>query len=216
MGEKAISPVPEQPLSHGKKPSLLPRDQALIALFAALIAVLGVFGIIPIGPVAITAQTLGVMLAGTVLGPRRAVLAVLCFLALTLAGLPLLSGGRGGLAPFFGPSAGFLLGWLPGVAMIALLAPKQGQRYSLTRALLANFVGGIVVIYSLGLPVAAWRLGSGIGAGLLAAAEFLPGDIFKVVIAALIGRSISRAFPIPPAGLRRGESWKSDSAARRY
>lgn len=216
MAEQGISPPPAQHGRARRRPQLLPRDQALIALFAALIAVLGLFGIIPIGPVAVTAQTLGVMLAGTLLGPRRAVLAVLCFLALTLAGLPLLSGGRGGLAPLFGPSAGFLLGWLPGVTVIALLSPRPGQRYSLARGLLANFVGGILVIYAIGLPVAAWRLGTGIGASLLAAVEFLPGDLIKVVIASLVGQSIARAFPIPPAGLRRGESWGAAPATHRH
>jgi len=186
---------------------LLPRDLALIALFAALIAALGLFGMIPLGPVAITAQTLGVMLAGTLLGVRRSVLAVLCFQVLTLAGLPLLSGGRGGLAVLFSPSAGYFLGWLPGVLTIASLAPRQGKPYSLIRALLANVLGGIVVIYAFGLPVAAWRLGSGVSATVLAAVEFLPGDIIKAVVAALIGRSLLRAFPIPAAGLRRGEDF---------
>ncbi|MDF0730110.1 biotin transporter BioY [Pseudomonas entomophila] len=200
----SVVPAPEG--STAVRRPLLPRDLALVALFAALIAALGLFGILPLGPVAITAQTLGVMLAGTLLGPRRAVLAVLCFHALTLAGLPLLSGGRGGLAPLFGPSAGFLIGWLPGVAVIAWLAPRAGKGYSVGRALLANLLGGILVIYALGLPVAAWRLGSGVSASLLAAVEFLPGDLIKAVIAALIGRSVFRAFPIPPAGLRRGES----------
>ncbi|MBD9579190.1 biotin transporter BioY [Pseudomonas sp. PDM23] len=202
--DDSVLPSHRQP-AKARRP-LLPRDLALIALFAALIAVLGLFGVLPLGPVAITAQTLGVMLAGTLLGPRRAVLAVLCFQALTLAGLPLLSGGRGGLAPLFGPSAGFLLGWLPGVAVIAWMAPRDGRHYSLGRALLANFVGGILVIYAAGLPVAAWRLGSGLGASVLAAVEFLPGDLLKVVLASLIGRSLFRAFPIPPAGVRRGES----------
>ena len=49
-------------------------------------------------PVPITLQTMGVMLAGSVLGARRGALAVLTFLALVAAGLPLLAGGRGGLA----------------------------------------------------------------------------------------------------------------------
>lgn len=203
MSESAL---PSGDASTGRRRPLLPRDLALIALFAALIAVLGLFGTLPLGPVAITAQTLGVMLAGTLLGPRRAVLATLAFLVLTLAGLPLLAGGRGGLAPLFGPSAGYLLGWLPGVVVIAWLAPRNGRNYSLLHALLANIVGGIVVIYALGLPVAAWRLGNGLSAVILAAVQFLPGDLLKAVIAALIGRSIFRAFPIPPAGLRRGES----------
>lgn len=208
----SASALPRGNAAHGPRRPLLPRDLALIALFAALIAVLGLFGTLPLGPVAITAQTLGVMIAGTLLGPRRAVLAILTFLVLTLAGLPLLAGGRGGLAPLFGPSAGYLVGWIPGVAAIAWLAPRSGRNYSLTRAVLANVVGGVLVIYALGLPVAAWRLGNGAGAVALAAVQFLPGDLIKAVVAALIGRSIFRAFPIPPAGLRRGESHSSSAS----
>ncbi|MFZ0157482.1 MAG: biotin transporter BioY, partial [Kineosporiaceae bacterium] len=66
------------------------RDLALVAVFAALIAALGLAGVIyPFGSVVpITAQTLGVMLAGSILGARRGVLAVLTFLVLVAAGLP--------------------------------------------------------------------------------------------------------------------------------
>ena len=63
-----------------------------------------------LGGVPITAQTLGVMLAGVMLGPIRGALAVLLFLFLVALGLPFLSGGRGGLGVFMGPSVGFLIG----------------------------------------------------------------------------------------------------------
>ena len=74
------------------------RDLAQIAIFAALIAALGLPGTITVGPtgVPITLQTLGVMLAGGILGARKGFLSVLVFLVLTSAGLPLLAGGRGG------------------------------------------------------------------------------------------------------------------------
>ena len=72
------------------------RDLAYIALFAAITAVLGLLPAVPVPavPVPITAQTLGVMLAGAVLGARRGFLALLLFLALVAIGLPLLAGGR--------------------------------------------------------------------------------------------------------------------------
>ena len=72
---------------------------ALVSLFAALIAVFGLIPKIdlPLG-VPITLQTLGVMLAGCMLGPKRALQALLLFLAAVAIGLPLLSGGRGGHA----------------------------------------------------------------------------------------------------------------------
>lgn len=73
-------------------------DLALVAAFAAFIVVLGLPGALFAGsPVPITIQTLGVMLAGALLGWRRGALAVLVVLALCAVGLPVLAGGRGGL-----------------------------------------------------------------------------------------------------------------------
>ena len=87
---------------------LTSRDLALVASFAALIAVLGLPGafLLPGNPVPITLQTLGVMLAGSILGWKRGALSVMVLL-LVAAGLPLLSGGRTTITAFAGPSAGF-------------------------------------------------------------------------------------------------------------
>ena len=88
------------------------RNLTHIALFAALIAGLGLIPKIDlISGVPITAQSLGIMLCGTVLGAKRGFLAVLLFVVLVAAGLPLLSGGRGGIGLFVGPSAGYLIGF---------------------------------------------------------------------------------------------------------
>src|SRR5688572_15289657 len=96
------------PTAPREETAVKTRDLAYIALFAAIIAVLGTIPAIPVGPVPITAQTLGVMLAGGVLGARRGFLSVLLFLVLVAVGLPLLASGAGGLAPFVGTSAGYL------------------------------------------------------------------------------------------------------------
>ena len=104
------------------------RDLARIAVFAALIVALGLVGPIPVpGLVPITAQTLGVMLAGLVLGARRGAAAVGVVILLAAIGLPVLSGGRGGLGVFFGPTVGYLLGWVSG-AVIAGLIANSGPR----------------------------------------------------------------------------------------
>src|SRR5689334_10040414 len=81
------------------------RDLVLSALFAAIIVALGIL-------VPITAQSMGVMMAGVVLGARRGSIAVLIVWVLVAIGLPVLSGGRGGLAAFAAPTTGFLIGWL--------------------------------------------------------------------------------------------------------
>jgi biotin transport system substrate-specific component len=79
------------------------RDIVYIALFAAIVGALGMFPPItlPLIGVPITAQSLGVMLAGSVLGARRGGLAIVLFLVLVAIGVPLLAGGRGGFGVLF-------------------------------------------------------------------------------------------------------------------
>ncbi len=123
------------------------RNVVMIALFAALIAVLGLIPKIQLGfGVPITAQTLGVMLAGTVLGARRGALSVLLFLLLVAIGLPLLSGGRGGLGVFASPSVGFLIGW-PVAAYVTGWIVEHWRGAPLTLvAGVASVIGGIVAL----------------------------------------------------------------------
>ena len=103
------------------------KDDVHIALFAALTATLGLVPALALSVtgVPITAQSMGAMLAGSVLGARRGALSQLLFLALVAIGLPLLAGGRGGLGVFLGPSAGFLLGWVPAAAGIGFLFERS-------------------------------------------------------------------------------------------
>ena len=116
-----------------------------IALFAALIAVLGLVPKLDLASgVPITAQSLGIMLCGTVLGARRGALAVLLFLALTLAGLPLLSGGRGGIGVLAGPSVGYIIGF-PIAAFVTGLITSQLKTEVGIAAILGAGLGGVVV-----------------------------------------------------------------------
>jgi biotin transport system substrate-specific component len=179
-------------------PRLTLSDLARIATFAAIIAVLGLPGTIPVagGAVPITLQTLGVMLAGTILGWRRAAIAILVVLLLVATGLPLLSGGRGGFGVFLGPSAGYLIGWVFGAAVIGLIArsPKSA-RPSWLRVGLGSVVGGIVVVYAVGIPVQSLVTGVPLGATALLSLVFVPGDLIKVVLATLLTVAVWRSYP---------------------
>ncbi len=174
------------------------RDLALVAVFAALIAVLGLPGAFsPFGlGVPITAQTLGVMLAGLLLGPRRGALAVLVFLALVAAGLPLLAGGRGGLGVFAGPSAGYLAGWVAGAFVTGAVADLRSTRLPLVSLLVAAVVGGVLVVHACGVPVLAWRGDLPLGKALAADWVFVPGDLLKAVAAAVVARGVERGYPL--------------------
>ncbi|MER7504299.1 biotin transporter BioY [Nonomuraea pusilla] len=172
-------------------------DLARVAVFAALIAVLGLPGSINVfgNAVPITLQTFGVMLAGAILGTWRGALAVAVLLVLVAAGLPLLAGGRGGLGVFALPSAGFLIGWLPGAAVTGWLVERGGRTPGLVRLVAACLVGGVGVIYLFGIPVQAAVTGLSLGKTMLLSAAFLPGDIAKAVITALVARGTQRAYP---------------------
>jgi biotin transport system substrate-specific component len=173
------------------------RDLARVAVFAALIAVLGLPGaFMPWGlAVPITAQTLGVMLAGAVLGARRGALAVTLFLVLVLAGLPLLAGGRGGLGVLALPSAGYLLGWVPGAYVVGWLVERSLPRAPLAVGVAACLLGGVGVVYLVGVPVQAWRTDVPLPQSLVAAAVFLPGDLLKAVVAGTVAKGVHAAYP---------------------
>lgn len=171
----------------------LGRELARVAIFAALIVALGMVTIPIPGGVPITAQTLGVMLAGAVLGPRLAPLSILLVLALAAVGLPVLAGGRGGLGVLVGPTAGYLLGWVVGVIVIGLIV--HHGRLTGWRIALGAVVGGILVVYLCGIPVTALVLGLDLAPTALAALVFLPGDLLKAAAAVALTLALRRAYP---------------------
>lgn len=171
-------------------------DIAYIAVFAAVIGVLGLPGGIQIaGSVPITLQTLGVMLAGAILGPWRGAASVAVLLAAVALGLPLLSGGRGGLAVFAGPTVGYLIGWVAGAAVIGLIVQIRRRRPVWWRTALGVVVGGILVVYAFGIPVQAAMTGLGLGETVITSLAFLPGDAIKVALAVAATSVLWRAYP---------------------
>lgn len=166
-----------------------------IAVFAAIIVVLGVPGAIPVFAVPITLQTLGVMLAGLVLGPWRGLASVAVVVALTAAGLPVLAGGRGGLGVFASPTAGYLVGWLAGVVVVGLVARLGADRPVAWRSALASVLGGVLAIYAFGIPVQALVMGVGIGDAVVQSLVFLPGDLVKAALATVVVATLWKAYP---------------------
>jgi len=172
------------------------RNVVYIAVFAALIAVLGLLPKFTlISGIPITAQSLGIMLCGTILGAKRGALAVLLFLALVALGLPLLAGGRGGLGVFTTPWAGFLFGF-PVAAFVAGLVMEYTQ--NLTVGILATIsaiIGGVVVLYAIAIPY--YMVGANISLweATLTMAPFMPGDLIKTVLAGLITRGLYESRP---------------------
>jgi biotin transport system substrate-specific component len=171
-----------------------------IAMTATFVGVIAAMGLVPALSlpgfnVPITMQSMGVMLAGSILGRWRGAAAVTIFLILVALGLPLLSGGRGGLAVFFGPSVGFLLGFPVAAFVIGWLSERLSTPQSLSRCIAVNVLGGIVVLYAFGAVGVALVTNVSLGAAVVANWVFLPGDLVKAVAAAVIARGVHQAMP---------------------
>ncbi|CAK9066823.1 biotin transporter BioY [Roseibium sp. MMSF_3544] len=174
------------------------RSLVHIAFYAALIAALGLVPPVAIpflGGVPITAQTLGVMLAGVMLGPVRGGLAVLLFLFLVALGAPFLAGGRGGLGVFATPSVGFLIGWPIGAFVAGWIMRSTSGMNILASAAISAAVGGIGVVYLFGIPGVAYMANLSLGQAAIGSAVYIPGDLVKVVITALVAQTVARGLP---------------------
>jgi biotin transport system substrate-specific component len=169
-----------------------------VALFAAVVAVLGLFPpiVLPVVAVPITAQSLGVMVAGSVLGARRGGLAILLFLILVAVGVPILAGGRGGFGVLLGPGGGFLFSWPIGAFLIGLMVERSWHRLNIVVAFLINVIGGILFVYACGVPWVAVVAEIGLDKALVGSLGFIPGDLIKAAIAALVAVTLKRAYPI--------------------
>jgi biotin transport system substrate-specific component len=176
-------------------------DVALVATFAAFVAVCAILPAIPVAGLAvpITLQTFGVMLTGIVLGARRGALALLLYVVVGLAGLPVFSGGTGGLAVVAKASFGYVLGFVLAAALVGFLVSRFAAGLRPARRYWAIFacatVTSLVAIHPIGIAVMGWRLGMSPSEAIVAGATFLPGDVIKNLLAALVATALFRAFP---------------------
>lgn len=147
---------------------------------------------IPITPVPITLQTLAVLLTGAALGSRRGGLAMLVYLTEGAIGLPVFAGGAGGFINLLGFTGGYLWSFPVAAFVTGLLCERRLDRRFLTSAL--AMLPGSLIIYTIGAP---WLAIVGIPtphgifhpnllqAFILGMVPFIPGDLFKLAIAAI-------------------------------
>lgn len=164
-------------------PGALVRDGLLVAGAAGFVGLVAQISVhLPFTPVPITGQTLGVLLAGTALGWRRAGLALALYLVAGVAGVPWFAGGASGYASL-APSFGYIVGFVAAAALCGYLAERGADR-NVVKALPAMLAGEIV-IYAFGLTWLALDLHLSASATLAEGfTPFLVGDIVKAAIAA--------------------------------
>jgi biotin transport system substrate-specific component len=160
------------------------RGMVYASMFGAATAV-GAYIIVPVPPVPITLQTFFLYLSAVLLGGRLAALSQFIYLLLGIIGLPVFSGGKAGLGVLFGPTGGYLIGFLLGAFIIGKMIELR-ERPSLLWIMI-SLAAGTIVIYLLGVIqlsfVAKLTLIKSISAGII---PFLIGDVLKIIIASAI------------------------------
>lgn len=170
---------------------------AATALAAAWIAAMAQLAI-PVGEVPVTLQTFGVALVALTLGGRDGALAVLVYLALGAAGLPVFAAGAAGAQVLTGPTGGFLIGFVGQAAVTGTLRERGGPV-----GLAGGFgccLAGSVVTHACGFAGLVVLGGFAPGKAWMIQAPFLPWDLVKAGAAALVYLRVRGALPPPWRG----------------
>lgn len=167
-----------------KNNSMTIQGMVYASLFGAATAA-GAYIIIPTPPVPITLQTLFLMLAGALLGGRLGAMSQIVYILIGIMGLPVFAGGKAGLGVLFGPTGGYLVGFVAAAFVIGWMMQIKNNAGAAWAAF--SMILGTAVIYLLGVAqlsiVANLSL---IKAVSLGAVPFLIGDAVKVTAAVII------------------------------
>ncbi|MDY6789759.1 MAG: biotin transporter BioY [Thermodesulfobacteriota bacterium] len=165
--------------------------QLRMTVYASLLAALtaaGAYLSIPIGPVPIILQNMFVMLSGLLLGSRWGLASVGVYLLAGACGLPVFSGGLGGISRMVGPTGGYLLGYLPAVYVIGLITEKVKQNMVFDVIAMSC---GCIIIYLCGVTWLKILTGMTVSKTLAVGMyPFLIGDALKIAAAAAIAKSL--------------------------
>jgi biotin transport system substrate-specific component len=167
----------------------LPVQAALLLFGTAVLAIASQISV-PMVPVPITMQTFALTMLGVLYGWRLGALTVLAWLGEAMMGLPVLANGGGGLAPFVGPTAGYLVSFPIIAALAGYLAEKGWTGERVIKSFLAHLSANILCLVIGG----AW-LGYLIGAekGLaLGVTPFILGAVLKSALAAALLLALAR------------------------
>lgn len=178
-----------------------PQQLALAVGLAGLTGIAAQIRIpLPFTPVPITLQTFAVLLAGIFLGGHYGGLSQVIYVGVGMAGVPWFQGGGAGMGHLLGPTGGYLVGFVAAAAAIGYVVDRYHRVRRLRYLVSVLFVINFVVIYGFGLPwLFGWltlvkgstvTLSQLLTMGLV---PFVPGDVVKLVAAALVGTAFTPA-----------------------
>jgi len=165
------------------------RELTLIGVIAAVTCILGPLSL-PIGIVPISLTNLVIYFAVYVLGRKRATLSYIVYLFIGLIGLPVFSGFSGGFTKLFGPTGGYLIGFIFMAFISGIFIDKFSSKIYMC---FLGMILGTIATYIFGTAWLAYQANLTFNASLtVGVLPFIPGDIAKMVIASLIGPQIKK------------------------
>ena len=166
------------------------------AVMAAVLSAISPIALF-LGPIPVSLCTLGIFLSAYVLDCRRCVMAVLIYVLLGAAGMPVFGGFTGGAGRLFGPTGGYILGYL----LLAWITGWTVERSSQRWGQVAGMVLGTALLYLLGTVWYCIQAGQELRAAvMMCVLPFLPGDGVKILCACAIGPALRRK--LEQAGLK--------------
>lgn len=163
----------------------------LIGIMTAITCVLGPLSIaIPISPVPISLTTLAIYFTAVLLGWKKGVTCTLVYLMIGFIGVPVFSGFTAGPAKLLGPTGGYLIGFIFMALISGFFVDKFKDKTSMN---VLGMVIGTVITYALGTLWLAYQASLPFKAALFAGViPYIPGDIGKIVLAAMNGPIIKK------------------------
>ena len=156
----------------------------IIGLMAAVICVLGPLSI-PVGLVPVSFTNLAIFFTIYILGTKKAIVSILLYILIGLVGTPVFSGFSGGLAKILGPTGGYIIGFVFMTFISGIFIDKFINKWYLC---VLGMISGTAVCYAFGTIWLSYQadmtLPAAIGIGVI---PFIPGDIIKIIIAAIMG-----------------------------
>ncbi len=173
------------------KHSFTVKQLALIGLMAAVICVLGPFALqIPVSPVPISLGTLAIYFVISVLGMKLGTISVLIYILLGLVGVPVFAGFTAGPGKLFGPTGGYIIGFILLALISGFFVDRFGKRIPLY---LLGMILGTAACYLLGTLWLAFQLDKTFLQALsLGVIPYIPGDIVKLILATAVGFQIRK------------------------
>ncbi|WP_411167375.1 biotin transporter BioY [Clostridium sp. MB05] len=149
---------------------------------------------LPFTPTMVTAQTIAINLVALILTPKQSFIVVLLYILLGAFGLPVFSGGTSGFGKLFGPTGGFILGFL---AIAPLMSYLKGKNNSFKRYLAVTIFVGMPVLYAFGAVFMSISQKISIMSALsLAVVPFIIGDIFKCFLSSYIAVKLNKILKV--------------------